>query len=67
MYKTPTVGQTMQQTQSIGITFIQFWTNVEYVGPTLYTYYTNAILYFVFAGLKYPRPIFQSQASVIGI
>ena len=25
------------------ITFIQCWTNVEDVGPTLYTYYTNVL------------------------
>ena len=30
-----------QQTQNICITFIQCWTNVEDVGPTLYKGYTN--------------------------
>ena len=30
-----------QQTQNISITFIQCWTNVKDVGPTLYKCYTN--------------------------
>ena len=30
-----------QQTQNICITFIQCWSNVEDVGPTLYKCYTN--------------------------
>ena len=30
-------------TQSICITFVQCWTNVEDVGPTLYKCYTNAL------------------------
>ena len=33
----------VQQTQNIYITFIQCWTNVEDVGPTLYKYYTNVV------------------------
>ena len=32
-----------QQTQNICITFIQCWTNVEDVGPTLYKCYTNVL------------------------
>ena len=32
-----------QQTQNISITFIQCWTNVEDVGPTLYKCYLNAL------------------------
>ena len=32
-----------QQTQTICITFIQCWTNVEDVGPTLYKCYTKYI------------------------
>ena len=32
---------TSQQTQNICITFIQCWTNVEDVGPTLYKCYAN--------------------------
>ena len=32
-----------QQTQSICITFVQCWTNVEDVGPTLYKCYTNGL------------------------
>ena len=34
---------TSQQTQNICITFIQCWTNVEDVGPTLHKCYTNAL------------------------
>ena len=34
---------TSQQTQNIGITFMQCWNNVEDVGPTLYTCYTNVL------------------------
>ena len=32
-----------QQTQNICITFVQCWTNVEDVGPTLYKWYTNVL------------------------
>ena len=32
-----------QLTQNICITFIQCWTNVEDVGPTLYKCYTNVL------------------------
>ena len=32
-----------RQTQNICITFIQCWTNVEDVGPTLYKCYTNVL------------------------
>ena len=32
-----------QQTQNICIIFIQCWTNVEDVGPTLYKCYTNVL------------------------
>ena len=32
-----------QQTQNIYITFVQCWTNVEDVGPTLYKCYTNVL------------------------
>ena len=32
-----------QQTQNICIPFIQCWTNVEDVGPTLYKCYTNVL------------------------
>ena len=32
-----------QQIQNIFITFIQCWTNVEDVGPTLYKCYTNVL------------------------
>ena len=32
-----------QQTQNICITFVQCWTNVENVGPTLYKCYTNVL------------------------
>ena len=32
-----------QQTQNICITFIQCWTNVEDVGPTLYKCFTNVL------------------------
>ena len=35
-----------QQTQNIWITFIQCWTNVEDVGPTLYKCHAN-VLYFL--------------------
>ena len=31
------------QTQDICITFVQCWTNVEDVGPTLYKCYTNVL------------------------
>ena len=34
---------TTQQTQNICITFIQFWNNVEDVGPTLYKCYTTVL------------------------
>ena len=34
---------TSQQTLNIGITFVQWWTNVEDVGPTLYKCYTNVL------------------------
>ena len=39
-----------QQTQNICITFIQCWTSVGDVGPTLYKWYTNvlSLLWFVF-------------------
>ena len=33
----------IQQTQKIGITFIQCWANVEDVGPTLYKCYSDAL------------------------
>ena len=32
-----------QQTQNICITFVQPWSSVEDVGPTLYKYYTNVL------------------------
>ena len=32
-----------QQTQNISIIFIQCWTNIEDVGPTLYECYTNVL------------------------
>ena len=32
-----------QQRQNICITFVQCWTNVEDVGPTLYKCYTNIL------------------------
>ena len=32
-----------QQTQNICITFVQCWTNVEDVGPTLYKCYTDVL------------------------
>ena len=32
-----------QQTENICITFIQCWTNVEDVGPTLYKCYTSVL------------------------
>ena len=32
-----------QQTRNICITFVQCWTNVEDVGPALYTCYTNVL------------------------
>ena len=32
-----------QQTQDICVTFVQCWTNVEDVGPTLYKCYTNVL------------------------
>ena len=35
---------TTQQTKNISIAFIQRWTNVEDVGPTLYKCYTNVVL-----------------------
>ena len=35
--------RTTQLTQNICITIIQFWTNVEDVGPTLYKCYTNVL------------------------
>ena len=41
------VEDTTQKTQNICMTFVQCWYNVEDVGPTLYTCYTNV---FVFAG-----------------
>ena len=34
---------TSQQTQHICITFVQYWTNAEDVGPTLYKCYTNVL------------------------
>ena len=34
-----------QQTQNICITCIQFWTNVEDVGPTLYKCYANVLCF----------------------
>ena len=34
---------TTQQTQNICITFVQCWTNVKDVGPTLYKSYTNVL------------------------
>ena len=36
-------GALSQQTCSLCITFIQCWTNVEDVGPTLYKCYTNVL------------------------
>ena len=36
------LGKT-QQTQNISITFVQCWTNVEDVGPTLYKCYANVL------------------------
>ena len=36
-------SESAQQTQNICITFIQCWTNVEDVGPTLYKCYTNVL------------------------
>ena len=38
-----------QLTQNICITFVQSWTNVEDIGPTLYKYYTNVLCYWVTA------------------
>ena len=32
-----------QETQNISITFVQCWTNVEDVGPTLYKCYANVL------------------------
>ena len=32
-----------KQTQNVCITFIQCWTNVENVGPTLYKCYANVL------------------------
>ena len=32
-----------QQTQNICITFVQCWTNLKDVGPTLYKCYTNVL------------------------
>ena len=37
------VNRLTQQTQNICITFIQCWTNVEDVGPTLHKCYTYAL------------------------
>ena len=41
--RTSGISTASQQTQSIWITFVQCWTNVENVGPTLYTCYTNML------------------------
>ena len=37
------ISEQSQKTQNICITFIQRWTNVEDVGPTLYKCYTNVL------------------------
>ena len=37
------ISEQSQKTQNICITFIQCWTNVEDVGPTLYKCYTNVL------------------------
>ena len=34
---------TSQKTQNICITILQFWSNVENVGPTMYKCYTNIL------------------------
>ena len=39
----PPTSLPAQQTQNICITFVQCWTNVEDVGPTLYKCYTNVL------------------------
>ena len=36
-----------QQKQNICIPFVQCWTNVEDVGPTLYKWYTNVLRFLV--------------------
>ena len=38
-----TVMKSPRQKQNICITFIQCWSNVEDVGPTLYKCYTNVL------------------------
>ena len=40
-----------QQTQIICITFMQCWTNVEDVGPTLYKCYTNVLCLLVYPSM----------------
>ena len=54
---------TSQQTQNICITFMQCWTNVEDVGPTLYKCYTNVLcllgLYKCYTKVMYLTLIFD--------
>ena len=52
-----------QSTQSICITFIQCWTNVEDVGPTLYKCYTN-VLCLLGSSVQRPTPaVLKCQCS----
>ena len=41
-----------QSTQNICITFVQCWTNVEDVGPTLYKWYANVLCLLVWQALQ---------------